>query len=73
MALQILATRLSPADRPPHPDLLPACGEKEGASFVRMILPLNPQLVAIRYFAIRRSPAHINAWMPVCARPRINA
>jgi len=29
MALQILAVRLIPAERPPHPDLLPARGEKE--------------------------------------------
>ena len=29
VALQILVVRLGPAERPPHPDPLPACGERE--------------------------------------------
>ncbi len=27
-----LSAILSPADRPPHPNLLPACGEKESGN-----------------------------------------
>ena len=39
------AATLSPADRPPHPDLLPACGEKEKGRVARTMDAMNKHAV----------------------------